>query len=150
MKILVRRFLSNKNETLGVMLIDGLPVAWTCEDEHREKKVMEETRIPAGTYKIRLRKEGGHHVKYSKLFPGLHKGMLELQDVPNFKFILIHIGNTDDDSAGCILVGMQPSPLGNQLSVSNSTLAYKNIYSIIIKAINEGEDVEITIEDKDR
>ena len=31
--------------------------------------------------------------------------MLELQDVPNFKYILIHAGNTDEQTAGCILVG---------------------------------------------
>lgn len=150
MEILVRRFLSNQNETIGVMLIDGEPVCWTCEDEYREKKVPGETRIPAGTYKIGLRKEGGHHAKYARLFPDIHKGMLELQDVPNFKFILIHIGNTDEDSEGCILVGIQLNPVGKDLAVTGSTVAYKKIYKIIIDAINKGENVTITIEDRDR
>lgn len=150
MKITVKRFLSNANETMGVMLIDGTPVCWTMEDEHRDKKVMAETRIPAGTYKIGLRLEGGHHEKYGKKFPNLHKGMLELQNVPNFKFILIHIGNTDDDSAGCILVGNYPNPLGATLTVGDSTGAYLKIYKIIIDAFNRKENVEITIEDQDR
>lgn len=156
MEILVRRFLSNANETLGVMVIDGKPMAWTLEDEHRCKKVYEETRIPAGTYKIGLRTEGGHHDKYGRRavyghdIAAMHKGMLELQDVPNFKWILIHIGNSDEDTAGCILVGTSPGPIDSQLTVVNSVIAYKRVYKTIIDAINKGENVTITIEDKDR
>lgn len=151
MEILLRRFLSNKNETMGVMLINGAPVCWTLEDEHRTQKVYAETRIPAGTYKIGLRTEGGHHAKYSKKYPTIHKGMLELQNVPNFQFILIHIGNSDKDTAGCILVGNVPSSLSaSKLTVAESTVAYEKIYKLIITAINRQEDVTITIEDKDR
>jgi hypothetical protein len=108
---------------------------------------MSETRIPEGRYKIGLRKEGGHHGKYQKMFPKLHQGMLELQAVPNFQYILIHIGNNDDDSAGCILVGqkfyIEPS---GQLSIQESTLAYQKVYSKIIKEIAAGNEVWITIE----
>lgn len=156
MEVLVRRFLSNENETLGVMLIDGVPVAWTLEDEYRTKKVMSETRIPAGTYKIGLRTEGDHHDKYGRRalyghdIAAMHKGMLELKDVPNFQYILIHIGNTDKDTAGCILVGTSPSPVDGKLSVVNSVIAYKRVYRTIINAINDGKEVTIKIEDKDR
>lgn len=156
MEILVRRFLSNSNSTLGVMSIDGVPICWTMEDEHRTKKVYSETRIPAGTYKIGLRTEGDHHDKYGRRavyghdIAQMHKGMLELQDVPNFKWILIHIGNTEKDTAGCLLVGTSPAPLGSELAIVNSVIAYKRIYKTIIGAINKGENVTITIEDKDR
>lgn len=133
------------------MLIDGKPIGWTIEDEHRDKKVMSETRIPAGTYRIGLRTEGKHHLDYIKKFPTIHKGMLELQDVPNFKYILIHIGNTEVDTAGCILVGSSPNLIGPKLSISSSTVAYQQIYKTIIDAILiRKENVTITIEDKDR
>ena len=38
------------------------------------EKVYGETRIPAGTYKLKLRTEGGYHQKYSKRFPDIHRG----------------------------------------------------------------------------
>ncbi|HEY0751196.1 MAG TPA: DUF5675 family protein [Chitinophagaceae bacterium] len=156
MKVLLRRFLSNQNETLGVLLIDDKPMAWTIEDEFRTQKVYQETRIPAGTYKIGLRTEGEHHDKYGRRavygqdIAAMHKGMLELQDVPNFKWILIHIGNSEKDTAGCILVGTTPAPIDGKLSVVNSVIAYKRVYKVIIDAINKGEDVTITIEDRDK
>ena len=80
-------------------------LCYTLEDEHREDKIMSETRIPAGTYKLKFRNEGGFHNKYSKRFSSIHKGMLEVCDVPNFKYILIHCGNDDSHTAGCLLLG---------------------------------------------
>ena len=64
-----------------------------------------ENRIPAGIYDVRLRKIGGFDGRYKKKFAGFHRGMLHIQDVPNFKYVLIHIGNTDKNTAGCLLVG---------------------------------------------
>ena len=63
--------------------------------------------MPAGTYKIELRKEGGggFHNKYKKKYGSLHKGMLHVTNVPNFEYILIHTGNSDEHTAGCLLLG---------------------------------------------
>lgn len=147
MKVVLQRFVSNKNETIGVLYIDGVPLAVTCEDEKRTVKLAAETRIPEGEYELKLRTEGGHHAKYAKMFPKIHKGMLELQKVPNFQYILIHIGNNDDDTAGCILVGEKfyVSPSG-QLVIENSTLAYQKVYKKIIEEISKGNEVWIKVE----
>lgn len=131
------------------MLIDGKPVCWTLEDEARNKKLWGETRIPAGTYQIGLRTVGDHHARYAKKYPKVHKGMLEIQNVPNFQYILLHIGNTDKDTAGCILVGNAPLAFGSKMQIAESTVAYEKIYPIIIKAITKKEDVKIIIRDKD-
>ena len=121
-------------------------LAYTLEDEQRDEKVYGETRIPEGTYQLGLRKEGGYHARYSKRFPSLHIGMLHVLNVPGFEYILIHCGNTDEHTAGCLLVG--DSQENNQITkdgfIGRSTQAYKRIYSRIAEAINRGEDVKIT------
>ena len=66
---------------------------------------MHETCIPEGTYDIKFRKTGGFHAKYSERYKNAHYGMLHIQDVPNFTYILIHTGNTDEHTSGCLIVG---------------------------------------------
>ncbi len=121
-------------------------LAYTLEDEQRNKKVYGETRIPNGTYKLGLRKTGGYHAKYSKRFSDIHIGMLHVTNVPGFEYILIHCGNTDEHTAGCLLVG--DSQENNQITtngfIGKSTQAYKRIYPRIAEAIDCGEQVTIT------
>jgi hypothetical protein len=69
--------------------------------------------------------------------------MLHILDVPNFKYILIHIGNTDDDTAGCPLTGSYI--YSNNIGIGGSTLAYEAVYPEIANAIAAGEDVEIEV-----
>ena len=148
MKLQVLRFSSESDSTSGLLfdITDGIKfLAYTLEDERREEKVMSETRIPAGTYEIKLRTEGGHHNKYASRYGYMHKGMLWLQDVPNFKWILIHCGNTDEHTAGCLLVG--DSQENNQIKkngfIGSSSNAYKRIYPAIAEAVeNEGVIIE--------
>ena len=154
MQLEVVRFSSQKDSTLGLIfeVADGKKefLCYTLEDEYRDKKVMHETRIPAGTYEITLRTVGGYHGRYSKRFPKLHKGMLWVRDVPNFEYILIHCGNDDDDTSGCLLLG--DTQTENNVSdgfVGASTTAYKRVYPKIAKALEEGECVKITYTDFD-
>ena len=153
MKLEVLRISSGPDSTSGIMFIvdedERSFVCYTLEDEHRNEKKYGETRIPAGTYKINLRTEGGYHQKYSKRFPSIHRGMLHITDVPNFEYILIHCGNTDEHTAGCLLVG--DSQENNQL-VSNgfigkSTQAYKRIYPKIAEELLNNNEVLITYKD---
>lgn len=147
MNIKLVRYSANKESTLGLFFIDGEFQCYTLEDEYRTQKVMHETRIPEGTYKITLAKFGGHHERYSVKFPEFHKGMLLLENVPGFTGILIHIGNKDDDTSGCILVGMTVN--NNKISdgvLMDSTGAYKLIYPRIASAIERKEPVTISVE----
>ena len=145
MQLSVLRYSENGESTLGLLFIDGKFECYTLEDEHQDIKIKAETRIPAATYKIELRTEGGHHQRYSKKFPDFHKGMLHVQDVPNFKWILIHIGNDDDDTAGCLLVG--DSSINNLTQpgrINSSTIAYERMYKKVIEAFDRGDEVYIT------
>lgn len=151
MELLLKRTLSNQHETIGELYINRALECNTLEDEYRAVKVMKETRIPAGRYQIKFRRVGGHHLRYSQRFPGIHKGMLELQNVPNFKFILIHIGNFDKDTDGCILVGKGHQKQGNgRYMLLKSVGAYLDFYNKVAAALLRGEDVFIKIEDHDR
>ena len=108
MKLRVVRYNSSDDFTLGMLLDETNGkhfLCYTLEDEHRDEKVMHETRIPAGTYKITLRTVGGFHSRYAKKYGDMHKGMLWVRDVPGFEYILIHTGNTDEHTSGCLLVG---------------------------------------------
>ena len=91
--------------------IDGRFFCHTIEDKIRElpaqcpytpsgrscrcrEKVYARTAIPEGTYKVTME----YSMRFKRVLPYLH-------DVPHFLGILIHSGNTEEDSAGCIIVG---------------------------------------------
>jgi len=126
-------------------------LCYTLEDECREEKVMAETRIPAGVYSILLRKEGGFHGRYTKKYGDMHKGMLHVQDVPNFKWILIHTGNTDEHTAGCLILGdsQENNVLMKDGFIGKSVQAYKRVYPPIAEALENGEEVTIEYIDLD-
>ena len=144
MKLKVYRYSSQSRTTISAIHINGEFECFGLEDRYRKEKVMGETRIPKGIYKIGLRTVGGHHIKYSSKFPSIHKGMLQVLDVANFKYILIHIGNGEKDTQGCLLVGLEAN--NNKLykgQITNSTSAYTALYKKVIKSIDEGEEVTI-------
>jgi|TARA_R100000152_G_C6725539_1_gene150855 hypothetical protein len=159
MRLEVLRISSGEDSTNGILyLVDEIEndtqrkfLCYTLEDEKRDEKVRGETRIPSGTYKIELRKEGGFHNKYSKRFSGIHRGMLHITNVPNFEYILIHCGNTDEHTAGCLLVG--DSQENNQIVkngfIGKSANAYKRIYPLIAEALEANETVTIVYKDID-
>lgn len=151
MKITVKRIADNGEATIGVLYIDGVFQCFTIEDqEQKGGKVMHETRIPNGTYNINLRSEGNYSKKYAAKYGDMHEGMLCIHNAPNwkvqangktFQYILIHTGNTDDHTSGCLLLNDAVS--GATFSGSSSVNAYKRLYPIIRDAVNNC-GVEIT------
>lgn len=146
--IYLHRLFANKEETVGVLSYDSKVLCWILEDEFRTKKVYKETRISAGIYELILREYGTHHERYKLKFPQIHKGMIQLKNVPNFTDILFHIGNTEQDTAGCLLVGFLCSIEQNRYTLLNSTKAYKFIYPIISGLILSGEKTLLKIIDE--
>ena len=124
----------------------------TTFDHETFLKVKGETRIPAGTYNIQLRKEGGFHNRYIKKYGAFHIGMLHIVDVPNFEYILIHTGNTDEHTAGCLIVGdsQENNIILKDGFVGKSNNAYKRIYPNIANAIKKGQEVTIKYTDYDQ
>ena len=155
MKLKVLRFSSQEDSTSGLLFLEENSklkfLCYTLEDEKRSLKVRGETRVPAGVYQIKLRTEGGHHERYTKKYGSMHKGMLHIIDVPNFKWILIHTGNTDEHTAGCLLVGdsQENNSLIKDGFIGKSTNAYKRIYPSIAEALENNKEVIIEYVDFD-
>jgi len=133
MQITVRRFHSTGDASLSLVCVNGEFVAFGLEDEFRFEKKAAQTRIPAGQYQVTLRTQGSFHERYSRKFADFHRGMLWVRDVPNFEYILIHIGNTEADTAGCLLIGENASSAQTP-AVSSSTAAYKRLYKRVVLA----------------
>lgn len=111
MELLLRRKYKAENYTVGDLYADGRFFCHTIEDKVRllparcpdtpmgrtckcKEKEYARTAIPAGTYRITMERSP----RFKQVLPYLH-------DVPHFLGILIHSGNTEKDSAGCIIVG---------------------------------------------
>lgn len=107
---LKRKFLGDKY-TVGDLFIDRQFFSNTLEDKVRELpavcpytpkgqsckckgKIYAETAIPAGTYKVTME----YSPRFKRKLPLLH-------NVPHFIGILMHPGNDETASAGCLIVG---------------------------------------------
>jgi len=144
----LKRFHGGTKSTLGVLFAGDQFHCFTCEDERRKIKIPGKTRIPSGRYQIKLRTAGGMHKRAS--VNSWHKGMLWLQDVPGFSWIYIHIGNTHQHTRGCILVGLNSCGGGEHGGwVERSGAAYRDLYLDVVKAMELGEDVWISVEDEE-
>ena len=144
-KLTVVRTQFGTDATNGLLFIDGIFECYTLEDQYQAVKVMHETCIPEGTYNIKFRKTGGFHAKYTERYKNAHHGMLHIQDVPNFTYILIHTGNTDEHTSGCLIVGetQQDLEVSKDGFIGSSAVAYKKMYAKVAKQLLQNKDVTI-------
>ena len=145
MKLTVVRTQFGTDATNGILLVDGVFENYTLEDQYQAVKVMHETCIPEGTYEIKFRTVGGFHEKYKTRYGNSHYGMLHLQDVPNFTYILIHAGNTDEHTSGCLIVGetQQDLDISDDGFIGHSGKAYLKLYNKVAKELLLGKEVSI-------
>lgn len=149
MEILVRRIAKRPTYTIGRMYIDGEYVCDTLEDtdrglkqsmpleEIKKKKIYGKTAIPTGTYKVTMNVVSPRFKNRTWAKP--YGGKLpRLLDVPGYEGVLIHPGNSAEDSTACLLVGIN-SVVGK---VMNSQATFKKVMAILTK----GTDITITID----
>lgn len=134
MKLRVERLWKKPAYTVGRLFVDGKLFCDTLEDTVRdlsnEKKVYGKTAIPYGEYKV-----------IYNWSPKFGRNLPRLLNVPAFEGILIHPGNTADDSAGCILVGRNTEV--GRLTESRYTSDKLNM--LIEDAQRRGESITIEI-----
>ena len=139
MEIVLKRTYKGPEYTIGHLYINGEYISDTLEDTDRylwegmpieeitSKKVYGETAIPYGTYKINMNTVSPKFKdrQWAKPYDGK---LPRLENVKGFEGVLIHVGNSNKDTLGCILVGE------NKLKgmVINSTSAFNKLMSILL------------------
>ena len=153
MNLILTRFSDNGKSTLGLLhhKETGKFLNYTLEDEFRAVKVKGETRIPAGYYELKIRKEDTPlTIKHRASYGAWFKYHIEVTGVPNFQGIYLHAGNDDTHTDGCLLIGntqnnhntVQGSPLGS------STAGTKTVYELVYPELEAGRKVFIQIRDE--
>ena len=146
--IKIVRYSTGEDDTLGKLYINNELYCYTLEDQYRATAVSRETRIPAGEYEVLFRKVGGMNDTYTVKYPDIHKGMLWLHNVPGFQYILIHIGNSEADTKGSILVGSHVVGENNTQKarqITGSKDAYYKVYPIVAAHLEKGGKVTVKI-----
>lgn len=138
------------NYTIGSLFINGEFFCYTLEDKDRYltsdmslediqiKKIYGKTAIPKGVYFIDMNTVS---TKFKdRLWAKPYDGKLpRLLNVPGYEGILIHVGNTVEDTSGCILVGTEYS----DGFLRNSATAFVSLMSVLT---NTKEPIIITIQ----
>lgn len=153
MELKLSRDYKKDKYTIGRLYINNKLFCNTIEDKCRGLssnmsvdiikglKVYGETAIPTGTYEIDLNtispkfKDKSWAKPYGGKIP-------RLLNVKGFEGILIHPGNTAQDSYGCLLCGLNTK----KGMVTNSTEYFHKLMKELLKAKMFGEKITITIE----
>lgn len=153
MEIVIDRKYKKQSYTIGKLFINGQFFSNTLEDADRglddsmplskilELKKPSITAIPKGIYKITL-DVISPRFSSQPFYKEVCNGKLpRLLNVKGFEGVLIHCGNTAQDSSGCILVGIN----SEKGKVCNSKDTFKKLYNILKEANNKGEKIIIKI-----
>ena len=155
MKLLLKRIAKKADYTIGHLYINGKKFCDTLEDTDREldqampleellaKKVPGKTAIPTGTYRITMNRKSP---KFSKIdyYKDFCDGYIpRLLGIPGFEGVLIHRGNTEGNTEGCLLVGDNTSKGG----LSHSKDRWEQLMRLHLLPAKE-KGIPITIEIK--
>ena len=144
MKAKIIRVAQGKNSTLSHLYIDGIFQCFLLEDKIREVKILKKTAIPEGVFRLRLNTWGGMNKTYFPKYGPIHKGMIEIADLPTFSAVYIHVGNTIVETAGCPLVGLSYIKKDGEYQVLQSADAYRQVYRKLYE-VATGKDNQIEI-----
>ena len=151
MLLTLRRVALRATYTIGHLYADGVKLCDTLEDcvrdtnrngrfDNGETKIRGQTAIPYGTYVVTLAVQSPKF-RNREAYRFCDGYLPRLLDVPHFEGILIHIGNTANDTGGCILVG-ENREVGR---LANSAQTFRRLYAVLRAAADRGENITIQI-----
>lgn len=138
MKLLLRRLYRKESYIIGKLYIDDEYFCDVVEDKDRgltqdmplseinKIKVMHETAIPYGTYKVIL----SYSPKFKRILPAILK-------VPGFEGIRIHNGKDKNSSSGCLIVGKN--------TIKGGVTSSKEYLEKLITILKTANTIEIKI-----
>lgn len=152
MELNLNRRYKGDGYTIGTLTIDGKYFCDTLEDTDRgldqsmteanimHIKVKGKTAIPTGTYRIDMATISPRFKArwWARQFGGI---VPRLVGVRGFTGVLIHPGNTADDTDGCILVGRNTVVGG----LTDSVKTYLKLMNLLVAARDRGEMITIEI-----
>jgi hypothetical protein len=118
-KVILQRAWADSRATLGMLSVEGMkhdPI-FTLENPLRETST--DSRIPAGEYLC---------IAYSG---AKHKNVYLVRDVPGRTTILIHAGNFEKDTEGCILLGLGAGIVSGEPAVTASMTALQDFRNLL-------------------
>jgi hypothetical protein len=127
--------------TRGELFLDGVHECFVIEDQVRKyKEVPGGTAIPPylGQPPMRYRVVLTKSPRFGKVLP-------ELLNVPDFRGVRIHAGNTADDTEGCLIVGQRQG----KSAVFESKPAMLELMAALSAVIENGEQVWIEVRNAD-
>lgn len=149
MELTLKRIALRNECTIGKLYVDGEYVCDTIEDTVRdldkdgkfangEVKIPGKTAIPYGRYEVTMKVKSPKYSNFSKYsWAKKYDGYLpRLLNVPHFDGVLIHPGNTADDSEGCLLVG-ENKVVGKVINSVNTFSRLMDDYLVPAKKRNE-------------
>ena len=129
MDLHLARTSSNKYCTIGKLYVNGQFECFTLEDSPI-LRVDNKGPIPVGEYSV--------IIDFSDRF---QKYMPHVLDVPGFTGIRIHKGNTDKDTEGCILVGIEEG----KDCIQGSKIAYDHLLIRLKNAESNDDSISLSI-----
>lgn len=150
MKVELKRVFNCPTYCIGHLYVDGKYVCDTIEDTDRglsqgmplaeviKRKVKHQTAIPTGSFPVVMNivsntfKKKNYYMKYCR------GKMPRILSVPGFDGILIHRGNDQNSSSGCLIVGYNKV----KGKVVESQAAFEKLYEILASA---KDSISITI-----
>ncbi|ELQ1430746.1 hypothetical protein QTD38_000465 [Campylobacter jejuni] len=150
MKVTINRRYTGKTCVIGKfkVLDDEEKILFECFSLEEDKEGLEsgkDLRIPEGNYNLKRHSPS----RFENTLRSITKKddtMINVynDEVPSSRAILIHWGNTDKDTQGCILLGLTKD--NNNESVGQSRQACKEFYDLVHGKNLEDIKLEITNE----
>jgi hypothetical protein len=140
MKLKVVRETKNDVCTIGSLFINDVFFCYTLEDKDRAlkqsdsllfiqaKKIFGLTAIPSGFYKLTVNQSP----KFKRMLP-------RILEIKGFDGVLLHRGNSANDSLGCILLGYKKG----HNSIFESTKAENDLVNRLLLHNQEVHTIEI-------
>lgn len=121
--LILKRVATNDDGTWGVLIENDQPFVVTLEDPWLDNKVNVSC-IPQGTYSCKRTISP----RFGEVF--------EIQDVEGRTHILVHKGNTEDDTMGCILLGERFDYINDKPAILQSSIGFDEF---MLKMVDDDE-----------